>query len=465
MAQIATRCGVIAIAIVITLTAGEVHEELPPLDAQALGTLLIQRGGIAERGVEEQSVDQRQAEQNIEFAEAKAMADMGFARPQTPVEDLAALESQLHVQVAKAKAKLKKGAGGHSAKKAANLAKKVLALTKKVKKERKVSKIKKKAKAITKSKAGKAPAKDPISVRLTKARHNYLLREKKESAMVKADEGKVSSLTKLVTSLSERLTKAKTDLVNTRAALGRHKELYNFDFKAYQKVKAKESHRKKMVEIKESIRKQRERVRKEREEEEASNEQLQKYEERKKRLISYHAKRLASISGQTKTVPQSSTKHVVIGADAVAKAVAAVEKSIQDSHLEAQLKPKVRQLKAKLHGADLHAAIARLVSQAVASSVDADLQKDPTVKGAISNAVAQLRRKLGLPTKLVKNTRNVRSNSSNSGLAAKAKMQADAAVAKVQAARKSLNAANARLSKAVNAAGHKGLSFVDLLQV
>merc|ERR1711988_994482 len=462
MAQIATRCGVIAIAIVITLTAGEVHEELPPLDAQALGTQLIQRGGIAERGVEEQSVDQRQAEQNIEFAEAKAMADMGFARPQTPVEDLAALESQLHVQVAKAKAKLKKGAGGHSAKKAANLAKKVLALTKKVKKERKVSKIKKKAKAVKKSKAGKAPAKDPISVRLTKARHNYLLREKKESAMVKADESKVSSLTKLVTSLSERLTKAKTDLVKTRAALGRHKELYNFDFKAYQKVKAKESHRKKMVEIKESIRKQRERVRKEREEEEASNEQLQKYEERKKRLISYHAKRLASISGQTKTVPQSSTKHVVIGADAVAT----VEKSIQDSHLEAQLKPKVRQLKAKLHGADLHAAIARLVSQAVASSVDADLQKDPTVKGAISNAVAQLRRKLGLPTKLVKNTRkNTRNVRSNSGLAAKAKMQADAAVAKVQAARKSLNAANARLSKAVNAAGHKGLSFVDLLQV
>lgn len=281
--------------------------------------------------------------------------------------------------------------------------------------------------------------------------------------MVKADDSKVSSLTKLVSSLSERLTKAKTDLVKTRAALGRHKELYNFDFKAYQKVKAKESHRKKMVEIKESIRKQRERVRKEREEEEASNEQLQKYEERKKRLISYHAKRLASIRGQTKTVQQSSTKHV-IGADAVAKAVAAVEKSIQDSHLEAQLQPKVRQLKAKLHGAALHAAIARLVSQAVASSVDADLQKDPTVKGAISNAVAQLRHKLGLPTKLVKNTRNVRSNS-NSGLAAKAKMQADAAVAKVQAARKSLNAANARLSKAVNAAGHKGLSFVDLLQV
>merc|ERR1711988_1122081 len=219
MAQIATRCGVIAIAIVITLTAGEVHEELPPLDAQALGTLLVQRGGIAEGGVEEPSVDQRQAEQNIEFAEAKAMADMGFARPQTPVEDLAALESQLHVQVAKAKAKLKKGAGGHSAKKAANLAKKVLALTKKVKKERKVSKVKKKVKASKKKaaskKAAKGTIKDPISLRLSNARRNYMAREKKEGAEVKADEAKVATLTKLIESLTERLAKAKSDLTKT----------------------------------------------------------------------------------------------------------------------------------------------------------------------------------------------------------------------------------------------------------
>merc|ERR1712196_41766 len=294
MAHIATQCGVIAALVIFTiLAAGEAHEE-PQLDAEALGSLLIQRGGMAEgEMMEDPSIEERQAEQNIEFAEAKAMSDMGFTQPQT--DNLAALESQLHLQVAKAKAKLKKGGGGASAKKAANLAKKVLALTKKVKKERKVSKVKKvkasKKKAASK-KAAKGTIKDPISLRLSNARSNYMAREKKEGAEVKADEAKVATLTKLIESLTERLAKAKSDLTKTKAALVRHRELHDFDFKAYQKVKAKESHRKKMVLIKAAIRKQRERVRKERDEEEASNEQLQKYEERKRRLVAYHANRL-----------------------------------------------------------------------------------------------------------------------------------------------------------------------------
>jgi len=460
MAHIATQCGVIAVMVIFTiLTAGEAHEE-PQLDADALATLLIQRGGVAGEIIDP-SVEQRKADANIEFAEAKAMADMGFSRPQT--DDLAALESKLHLQVAKAKAKLKKGAGGASAKKAASLAKKVLALTKKVKKERKAPK-KKKVKATKKKAAPKTAVKDPISVRLTEARQNYMTREKKESADVKADEAKIGSLTKMIGSLTERLAKAKSDLTKTRAALTRHRDLHDFDFKAYQKVKAKETHRKKMVVIRAAIRKQRERVRKERDEEEASNEQLQKYEDRKKRLISYHAKRLAAINGNTSNKGKpSSPGHRVVGGDAVAKAVAAVEKSIANSHLEEKLKPQMTHLKAKLKGAALHKAVGHLVSQAVASSVDADLQSNPKVKGAIADAVTQLRHKLGLPH--YKSGAKKKSVHANSSLAAKAKVQADAAVAKVQAARKSLNAANARLSNAVNAAGHKGLlNFAELLQ-
>merc|ERR1711881_198535 len=136
---------------------------------------------------------------------------MGFVKSSRPQDNLAALEAKLHLQVAKAKAKLKKGAGGASAKKAATLAKKVLALTKKVKKERKAPK--KKVKAIKKKAAPKkAAVKDPISVRLTEARQNYMKREKKEHDDVKADEAKVGSLTKLIGSLTERLAKAKTDL-------------------------------------------------------------------------------------------------------------------------------------------------------------------------------------------------------------------------------------------------------------
>jgi len=153
----------------------------------------------------------------------------------------------------------------------------------------------------------------------------------------------------------------------------------------------------------------------------------------------------------------------------VSQAVAIVERSMKDAHLTAQLRPQVSHLKTKLTGVALHTAVRRLIQGVVAAKVDASLQKNQTVRKAISRAVIRLRRKLGLPQAGAgKIQAGVEKNmQEDSGLAAKAKMEADAAVMKVQAARKSLNAANARLSRAVNAVGHKGVTFseLELLQV
>jgi len=384
------------------------------------------------------------------------------------------LKSRLDVQVAKAKKKMKAGKGNKSAKKAAKLAKKVLKMAKKVKKERKAAQLKKKAKKKKKSSPKphtskakeKMVSKDPISDRLSKARKNYRLREKKEQALVVADQKKVSSLKSEVATLTRKLAKANDSLKKSSMSLARHRELHAFDLKTYKRLRVKETHRKKMVWIKAAIRKQRARVRKEREEEEASREQLQKYEERKQSLVKYHAHKLSKLHDQSKGKSSAPSN----GASAVSQAVRTVERSMEDAHLEAQLRPQVVHLKSKLSGAALHTAVRRLIQGVVAAKVDASLQKNETVRNAISRAVMRLRRKLGLPqvggagkiqAGVVKNMQ------ADSGLAAKAKMEADAAVVKVQAARKSLNAANARLSRAVNAVGHKGVTFseLELIQV
>jgi len=207
-------------------------------------------------------------------------------------------------------------------------------------------------------------------------------------------------------------------------------------------------------------------VRKEREEEEASREQLQKYVERKKRLSTIKAKKLARIIGKAKAKvkAQSASKGVhIVGASAVSRAVDVVERSIEGSHLENLLRPQVARIKATLTGAARRAAIQRLVSSAVAAKVDAALQKNPNVRAAVSRAVGQLRHKLGLPAIPTTNvhTAAAKSMKADSSLAAKAKVEAAAAVKKVQAARKSLDTANAKLSKAVSVAGKKGLTELE----
>jgi len=293
-----------------------------------------------------------------------------------------------------------------------------------------------------------------------------MLREKKEHALVVTDTKKVLSLKSEVVALTGKLAKAKDGLKKSRASLARHREKHAFDLKTYKRLKVKETHRKKMVWIKAAIRAQRARVRKEREEEEASREQLQKYEERKQSLVKDRAHKLANLRDQARVMGKSAASN---GASAVSQAVAIVERSMKDAHLTAQLRPQVSHLKTKLTGVALHTAVRRLIQGVVAAKVDASLQKNQTVRKAISRAVIRLRRKLGLPQAGAgKIQAGVEKNmQEDSGLAAKAKMEADAAVMKVQAARKSLNAANARLSRAVNAVGHKGVTFseLELLQV
>merc|ERR1711939_1096044 len=492
-----TRC-VIAMAVFTVLSTGDALAEMPPLNSRALGDLLIQRGGIVdghaaaalgvmliqrneEAAEDTDSITPSPAEENIIFAETKVDDDAFVTSNelvQSSSNELAALKSRLDVQVAKAKKKMKAGKGNKSAKKAAKLAKKVLKMAKKVKKERKAAQLKKKAKKAGKKKKKSSPkphtskakekmvSKDPISDRLSKARKNYRLREKKEQALVVADQKKVSSLKSEVATLTRKLAKANDSLKKSSMSLARHRELHAFDLKTYKRLRVKETHRKKMVWIKAAIRKQRARVRKEREEEEASREQLQKYEERKQSLVKYHAHKLSKLHDQSKGKSSAPSN----GASAVSQAVRTVERSMEDAHLEAQLRPQVVHLKSKLSGAALHTAVRRLIQGVVAAKVDASLQKNETVRNAISRAVMRRRRKLGLPqvggagkiqAGVVKNMQ------ADSGLAAKAKMEADAAVVKVQAARKSLNAANARLSRAVNAVGHKGVTFseLELIQV
>merc|ERR1711881_348016 len=168
-----------------------------------LGVMLIQRNEEAAEDTD--SITPSPAEENIIFAETKVDDDAFVTSNelvQSSSNELAALKSRLDVQVAKAKKKMKAGKGNKSAKKAAKLAKKA----KKKKKAKKAGKKKKKSspKPHTSKAKEKMVSKDPISDRLSKARKNYRLREKKEQALVVADQKKVSSLKSEVATLTRK---------------------------------------------------------------------------------------------------------------------------------------------------------------------------------------------------------------------------------------------------------------------
>merc|ERR1711981_367298 len=207
-------------AVFTVLSTGDALAEMPPLNSRALGDLLIQRGGIADgHAAAEKSADEAlgvmliqrneeaaedtdsitpsPAEENIIFAETKVDDDAFVTSNelvQSSSNELAALKSRLDVQVAKAKKK---------------------------KKAKKAGKKKKKSspKPHTSKAKEKMVSKDPISDRLSKARKNYRLREKKEQALVVADQKKVSSLKSEVATLTRKLAKANDSLKKSSMSL------------------------------------------------------------------------------------------------------------------------------------------------------------------------------------------------------------------------------------------------------
>jgi len=391
-------------------------------------------------------------EQQQALAELKIVEDKAALQMSGHAQDLEQLKGQMSVEVIKAKADLKQNPrkGSPHAKLAANIAKQVLAKSKVLQSDKtkeKMSKLnvkkasdlmaldKENAKAVAKTKkaaqkqhdkmkagekmgAGddaKIPAKGSDSV------SNELITEMKKWKGLSNEEGKaaddnkntIATLETSVQSFTEKLAKAKTDLLKSQAELKRHAAKHHNADRMYKVIKQKESHHKKSKALAAKIQKQEDQLRVQKMKIASSKEQLNKSMQKKEVLDDTHTSAISKIHPQaqkkakTTGAPgkvnmnpdaKASLQHIKKevsnlqqGTPAVNAAVDAVSANLQQQDIEKQLAPKIAKLQTQLSGADLKQAVDQLVAATVATKVKTAFTQDPKVAKAVHAAVGQVR--------------------------------------------------------------------------